>query len=199
MVERATHASADALERDIKVKIRDSWDAQRERAIGDVGERCLGYEWMHSQCARHYRRWSSISSAAQLLASSLSTLLVAATSQSPNPESMTACTILGSLSTVVTAAAKYADMDTTASMHENIARAFSRLKSEIQVQTKTPREDRMHAVDFYEKIHAQYNQTADDGPSLPDWVIAGFKAKVEREQLNIALPDIANGYWTSFR
>jgi len=201
MVETRADALTEALEREVRAKVRDSWDTARERAIAEVGERALGYEWMHAAAARSYSTGASVSSAITLAMSSASTLAAAATSQSPSPTPTTlvTCAILGAASTAAAAVARWMDLDAAATRHHLSARAFARLASEIKIQVQVPREDRHHAVEFLEKIVHAYNHTVDDGPPMPSFALSRFKAKVSSEDMDIAVPEIANGHWKIFK
>jgi len=197
------HAAA-LLDQVTREKISDSWDSQTEMEISRYGERCLGYQWLHSRQSEIHGNIHSNMVGASISLSSLGSLVSAVASGLSGREEtfyiFICLALINASSAALIAFIKFLQPGERCEKHTHISHAFHKLATEINLELSFRREERSHSKDFLERMLSKYSDIIEDSLPVSGLVIKEFQNKMEKDGTqDIAYPEIANGYFTRFK
>ena len=194
------------LEESTRARILSSWDGPTEAEVASYGEKSLGYHWIHYASALYFSTLNSFISISTIVSSGITTAATAS-SMSPGEYSRTGLmvtfsvlTTLSAISTILASVSRFLKAGENYEKHLNTAIQFSNMANEIKMEMSFKPEDRTHSKEFVEKLYSEYNKILSDAPTPPTHIVERFKKEViEKNKSDIAIPEIANGYFRTFK
>ena len=186
------------LEEATRSRVLSSWDHQTELEVVSYGERSLGYHWIHYASAMYYNKLNSFLSISVIISSGTTTAVTAVGLNSDESQGlMIILAIFSGISTILASILRFMRAGEQYEKHLNSAIQFQNMANEIKMELSFKQDDRSHAKEFMEKIYLEYNKITADMPTPPSVIVEKFKREIVEK--DIAIPEIANGYFRTFK
>lgn len=173
-----------------------TWTSALEKLLAEEGEKSLGLSWLHNKCEEYFGLRNNLISIPVIILSTLVGAASASASQFfPGQQVMTGLGIgsisiaTGILSTINSyfAFAKRTEAHRLADIH------FQKVYRFICVELTLPRTERIRAKDMLKIVRDQIERLAETSPPIPSFICDEFRKKFNRENYDVAMPDITNG------
>jgi hypothetical protein len=157
-----------------------SWQGEEEKLVAAIGDRCNGYQWLHTQSQIHYDRWNFCLTIPNIIISAITgSVTIGLSSLFPPSAQMAATTVLGGLTLsagVLTTINQYMKSSSLAEGHRIAALAYGKLYRLILTELSMRREHRHSASDFLKLIRTEQDRLQEMSPTIGQNIINVFNA-----------------------
>jgi len=157
-----------------------SWQGEEEKLVAAIGDRCNGYQWLHTQSQIHYDRWNFCLTIPNIIISAVTgSVTIGLSSLFPPSAQMAATTVLGGLTLsagVLTTINQYMKSSSLAEGHRIAALAYGKLYRLILTELSMRREHRQSAADFLKHIRTEQDRLQEMSPTVGQNIINAFNA-----------------------
>jgi len=173
-----------------------SWQSEEEKLLAGIGDRCNGYQWLHTQSQIHFENMNFGLTIPSIVISAVTgSVTIGLTSLFPPEYQTVATTLLGSLTIgagVLTTVNQYMKSASLAEAHRAAALAYGKLYRTILTELSLRREERQEVKEFLKMVCAKQDRLQEMSPSISPRIIALFNSTF---QGNTALerPEVAGG------
>ena len=145
-----------------------------------IGDRCNGYQWLHTQSQIYYDRWNFCLTIPNIIISAVTgSVTIGLSSLFPAGAQMAATTVLGGLTLsagVLTTVNQYMKSSSLAEGHRIAALAYGKLYRLILTELSMRREQRQTAADFLKLIRTEQDRLQEMSPTVGQNIINAFNA-----------------------
>lgn len=145
-----------------------------------IGDRCNGYQWLHTQSQIYYDRWNFCLTIPNIIISAITgSVTIGLSSLFPPSAQMAATTVLGGLTLsagVLTTINQYMKSSSLAEGHRISALAYGKLYRLILTELSMRREHRHIASDFLKLIRTEQDRLQEMSPTIGQNIINIFNA-----------------------
>lgn len=157
-----------------------SWEHTEEVLLAGIGDRCNGYQWLHTKSQRHYEIWNVCLTIPSIVLSAITgSVTIGLSSLFPVGDQITATTILGTVtigSGILTTINQYMKTSSLAEAHRAAALAYGKLYRLILTELSLRREQRTDAKPFLKMVRAEQDRLQDMSPSISACIISQFNS-----------------------
>lgn len=157
-----------------------SWQSEEEKLVAAIGDRCNGYQWLHTQSQIYYDRWNFCLTIPNIVISAVTgSVTIGLSSLFPPSAQMAATTVLGGLTLsagVLTTINQYMKCSSLAEGHRIAALAYGKLYRLILTELSMRREHRQTAADFLKLIRTEQDRLQEMSPTVGQNIINAFNA-----------------------
>lgn len=173
-----------------------SWQIEEESLLAGIGDRCNGYQWLHTQSQTHFENVNFGLTVPSIILSAITgSVTIGLTSLFPIEYQTVATTVLGSLTIgagVLTTINQYMKSSSLAEAHRAAALAYGKLYRAILTELSLRREQRQPPAEFLKMVCAKQDRLQEMSPSISPRIIAAFNATVA-SNTELERPEIAGG------
>jgi hypothetical protein len=159
-----------------------SWQREEEQLLASIGDRCNGYQWLHTQSQVFYDQvnfWLTVPNI--VISAAAGSATIGLTSLFGTADQTVATTVIGSvtiLAGVLTTINQYVNSSQLAESHRNAALYYGKLYRLILTQLSLRREQREPAHDFLQLVRSEQDRLQDISPSISQMIITRFNSMV---------------------
>jgi hypothetical protein len=169
-------------------KQRDmSWEHAEETLLAGIGDRCNGYQWLHTKSQRHYEIWNVCLTIPSIVLSAITgSVTIGLSSLFPRGDQTIATTILGSVtigSGILTTINQYMKTSSLAEAHRSAALAYGKLYRLILTELSLKKGQRVEVKAFLKMVRAEQDRLQDMCPTISACIISEFNATFKNNTL----------------
>jgi len=158
-----------------------SWQIEEESLLAAIGDRCNGYQWLHTQSHIHFENCNFYLTIPSIILSAITgSVTIGLTSLFPEQQSQgIATSVLGAItivSGVLTTINQYMKSASLAEGHRAATLAYGKLYRLILTELSMRREQRQDAVSFLKMIRTEQDRLQEMSPSISQRIIEQFNA-----------------------
>jgi hypothetical protein len=173
-----------------------SWHSEEEQLVAGIGDRCNGYQWLHTQSHIHFENVNFGLTIPSIIISAVTGSVTIGLTSLFSPEYQTvATTLIGSLTLgagVLTTVNQYMKSASLAEGHRAAALAYGKLYRTILTELSLRREERQPVKDFLKMVCAKQDRLQEMSPSISPRIIASFN-KTFQGNIELERPEVAGG------
>jgi len=156
-----------------------SWRGEEETLLAAIGDRCNGYQWLHTRSQIHFEHLNFYLTVPSIILSAITgSVTIGLTSLFPEPQSQgVATTVLGAVtigSGILTTVNQYLKSASLAEGHRAASLAYGKLYRLILTELFMRREQRQDAVPFLKMVRTEQDRLQEMSPSIPPHIIDQF-------------------------
>ena len=169
----------DLIEREKKIRREiieenNGWNAELETIVANIGEKCVGFKWMHDKCVSYYKFWYHFIGVISIFLSAAagSSIITQVSSCSVDSSGQKAANwviilvaVLMFLTSVISAILQFKNWGEVANQHQTTKTSYASLEHDIRIALGVYRKDRQIGKDFVEWISKEFDSI--EGNSLP--------------------------------
>jgi hypothetical protein len=169
------------------------WNSEQEELIAGIGDRCNGYQWLHTQCQirfEHWDFWLTIPSIG--ITAVTGSVTIGLNSLFPPEHQTTATTVLGALTIgtgILTTFNQYMKSAQLVEAHKAAALAYGKLYRTILTELSLHRSSRSNPIAFLKMIRSEQDRLQETSPTVLPHIIAAFNARF-KENTHLQKPEI---------
>jgi hypothetical protein len=164
-----------------------SWAHAEEVLLAAIGDRCNGYQWLHTQSQRRYEVWNVCLTIPSIILSAVTgSVTIGLSSLFPDGNQIVATTVLGSVtigSGIMTTVNQYMKTASLAEAHRAAALAYGKLYRLILTELSLRREQRADVKPFLKMVRAEQDRLQDMSPTISACIIAQFNTMFKGNKL----------------
>lgn len=157
-----------------------SWGHTEEVLLAGIGDRCNGYQWLHTKSQRHFEIWNVCLTIPSIVLSAITgSVTIGLSSLFPGGDQTIATTILGSVtigSGILTTVNQYMKTSSLAEAHRAASLAYGKLYRLILTELSLKREQRTDVKPFLKMVRAEQDRLQDMSPTISACIISEFNA-----------------------
>jgi len=157
-----------------------SWEHTEEVLLAGIGDRCNGYQWLHTKSQRYFEIWNVCLTIPSIVLSAITgSVTIGLSSLFPVGDQTVATTVLGAVtigSGILTTINQYMKTSSLAESHRAAALAYGKLYRLILTELSLRREQRTDAKPFLKMVRAEQDRLQDMSPSISACIISQFNA-----------------------
>jgi hypothetical protein len=165
-----------------------------EFLLKEIGEKCNGYHYLHSQSEIKYNKINNYISIPTVILSSVAGMASIGTGSMFEGYEKEASIVIGLVSlftSILNTIQGYFSFSKRSEAHKITAITYKKLYRNISIELSLERNQRIGAKYFLRDIRSSIERLLEISPPLDDDIIEKFKNKFKNEKVNI--PDEANG------
>jgi len=171
-----------------------SWQAEEEKLVAAIGDRCNGYQWLHSQSQTHFESVNFFLTIPSIVLSAITgSVTIGLSSLFPDPRYQTVVTtVLGAVtigSGVLTTVNQYLKSSSLSEGHRAASLAYGKLYRLILTELSLRREQRQEVTGFLKLIRLEQDRLQEMSPSISPRIIDRFNA-IFRDNKALEKPEI---------
>ena len=156
-----------------------TWQPQEESLLAGIGDRCNGYNWLHTQSQAYYEGWNFYLTIPSIILSAITGSVTIGLSSlfSAGMEQIVATSILGAItigSGVLTTVNQYMKSASLAEAHRAAALAYGKLYRVILTELTMRREQRQEVATFLKLVRSEQDRLQEMSPSIPASIVTQF-------------------------
>lgn len=159
---------------------RMSWSHTEEVLLAGIGDRCNGYQWLHTKSQRYFEIWNVCLTIPSIILSAVTgSVTIGLSSLFTQADQTTATTILGTVtigSGILTTINQYMKTSSLAEAHRAAALAYGKLYRLILTELSLKREQRSDVKPFLKMVRAEQDRLQDMSPTISACIISQFNA-----------------------
>lgn len=164
-----------------------SWAHAEEVLLAGIGDRCNGYQWLHTKSQRYYEIWNVCLTIPSIVLSAITgSVTIGLSSLFPEGDQIVATTILGTVtisSGILTTINQYMKTSSLAEAHRAAALAYGKLYRLILTELSLRREQRSEVKPFLKMVRAEQDRLQDMSPTISACIIAQFNTMFKGNKL----------------
>ena len=164
-----------------------SWAHAEEILLAGIGDRCNGYQWLHTKSQRYYEIWNVCLVLPSIVLSAVTgSVTIGLSSLFPAGDQIMATTILGTVtigSGILTTINQYMKTSSLAESHRAAALAYGKLYRLILTELSLRREQRSDVKPFLKMVRAEQDRLQDMSPTISACIIAQFNTMFKGNKL----------------
>jgi len=157
-----------------------SWSHTEEVLLAGIGDRCNGFQWLHTQSQRRYEIWNICLVLPSIVLSAVTgSVTIGLSSLFSQGDQTIATTVLGSVtigSGILTTVNQYMKTSSLAEAHRAAALAYGKLYRLILTELSLRRDQRTDAKPFLKMVRAEQDRLQDMSPTISACIISQFNA-----------------------
>ena len=157
-----------------------AWTHAEEVLLAGIGDRCNGFQWLHTKSQRYYEIWNVCLTIPSIVLSAVTgSVTIGLSSLFSVSDQITATTILGTVtigSGILTTINQYMKTSSLAEAHRAAALAYGKLYRLILTELSLRREQRSDVKPFLKMVRAEQDRLQDMSPTISACIIAQFNA-----------------------
>ena len=171
-----------------------SWQIEEERLLAAIGDRCNGYQWLHTQSQVHFENLNFFLTIPSIVLSAITgSVTIGLSSLFPESGSQTVVTtVLGAItisSGILTTINQYIKSASLAEAHRAASLTYGKLYRLILTELSLRREQRQEVAGFLKLVRVEQDRLQEMSPSISPRIIARFNA-VFRDNNTLERPEI---------
>ena len=157
------------------------WNSEQEELIAGIGDRCNGYQWLHTHCQirfEHCNFWLTIPSIG--ITAITGSVTIGLNSLFPPEYQTTATTVLGALTIgtgILTTFNQYMKSAQLVEAHKAAALAYGKLYRVILTELSMHRSSRSDSHAFLKMIRSEQDRLQETSPTVLPHIISLFNAR----------------------
>jgi len=165
-----------------------SWQAEEEKLLAAIGDRCNGYQWLHIQSHTLFENWNFYLTIPSIILSAITgSVTIGLNSLFPSPQNQgVATTVLGAItigSGVLTTVNQYMKSASLAEGHRAASLAYGKLYRLILTELSMRRDHRQNSVAFLKMVRTEQDRLQEMGPSISPRIIDRFNVLFKDNKL----------------
>jgi len=164
-----------------------TWEHSEEILLAGIGDRCNGYQWLHTKSQRYYEIWNVCLTIPSIVLSAVTgSMTIGLSSLFSQGDQTAATTVLGAVtisSGILTTINQYMKTSSLAEAHRAAALAYGKLYRLILTELSLRRDQRTEAKPFLKMVRAEQDRLQDMSPTISACIIAQFNAAFKSNTL----------------
>jgi len=164
-----------------------TWEHSEETLLAGIGDRCNGYQWLHTKSQRYYEIWNVCLTIPSIVLSAITgSVTIGLSSLFPGGNQIVATTILGTVtigSGILTTVNQYMKTAALAESHRAAALAYGKLYRLILTELSLQREQRTDVKPFLKMVRAEQDRLQDMSPTISACIISQFNITFKNNKL----------------
>ena len=157
-----------------------SWTHAEEVLLAGIGDRCNGFQWLHTKSQRYYEIWNVCLTIPSIVLSAVTgSVTIGLSSLFSVSDQITVTTVLGTVtigSGILTTINQYMKTSSLAEAHRAAALAYGKLYRLILTELSLRREQRSDVKPFLKMVRAEQDRLQDMSPTISACIISQFNA-----------------------
>ena len=157
-----------------------TWEHSEEVLLAGIGDRCNGFQWLHTKSQRYYEIWNVCLTIPSIVLSAVTgSMTIGLSSLFPAGNQTAATTVLGAVtigSGILTTINQYMKTASLAEAHRAAALAYGKLYRLILTELSLRRDQRTDVKPFLKMVRAEQDRLQDMSPTISACIIARFNA-----------------------
>jgi hypothetical protein len=157
-----------------------TWGHTEEVLLAGIGDRCNGYQWLHTKSQRYFEIWNVCLTIPSIVLSAITgSVTIGLSSLFPTGDQIVATTVLGTVtigSGILTTVNQYMKTSSLAEAHRAAALAYGKLYRLIHTELSLQREQRTDVKPFLKMVRNEQDRLQDMSPSISACIIAQFNS-----------------------
>ena len=180
-----------------EAEIALTWNKTLEQYIADVGEKCIGYSWLHKKAELMYSHRTIFLDLPTIIIGAVNGFLSVGSRQIFAGDEY-ASIYIGMVSLFVSllnTISSYFSWGRRAEAHKLASNAYARLSRMINIELHTkPRSERMGAQKLLDTVKSQYDSLCENSPLVPPPITDIFNKRFGTVK-DLSLPEETNGIY----
>jgi len=155
-----------------------TWEHTEEVLLAGIGDRCNGYQWLHTKSQRYFEIWNVCLTIPSIVLSAITgSVTIGLSSLFPAGDQIVATTVLGAVtigSGILTTINQYMKTSSLAEAHRAAALAYGKLYRLIHTELSLQREQRTDVKPFLKMVRNEQDRLQDMSPTISACIIAQF-------------------------
>jgi hypothetical protein len=157
-----------------------TWGHTEEVLLAGIGDRCNGYQWLHTKSQRYFEIWNVCLTIPSIILSAITgSVTIGLSSLFPADNQIVATTVLGTVtigSGILTTVNQFMKTSSLAEAHRAAALAYGKLYRLIHTELSLRREQRTDVKPFLKMVRNEQDRLQDMSPTISACIIAQFNA-----------------------